>query len=157
MARMTPRVDPREIMSGKDGRLFVEFNGENVPFAEAVNFTLTENVAEVTQQFSGDIQMKHIPTSVDYTLTITEALIRDDIILLPMMDHIKQGLFPYFNFQIVLYKPGGQEQRTICNNCVPAGNFTMQNVTPGEMIQRELNFALNDLPEVISTLTSIYM
>ena len=72
----------------------------------------------------------------------------------PLLAAIKEGKIPVYNFQGVAYKPDGQEQRIAFNNAVPNGSFGLQNLTPGEVIEREQSFALNSIPEFLSALAS---
>ena len=68
-----------------------------------------------------------------------------------------QGRLPVYNFQGVAYKPDGQEQRISFNNAVPNGTFGLMTLTPGEVIEREHSFALNDIPKFISSIASTYL
>lgn len=150
-------LDMREVMSGADGVLFVEHDGKNICLAELASFSVTMNVNGVQRQPVGSTQNMTKPVSFDCTLTITEMTIRDDVFMKPLLDSIKSGVFPVFNFQTRITKADGQEQRIALNNCVPSGNFSLLNVTPGEIIEREMNFAVNSIPEYLSHLTSTYL
>lgn len=154
---MKQTLDTREIMTGTDGCLFFEKDGVNVPMLELANFAVNMEVAATQRQFVGDPVNKSIPTGVSFTLSITESVVRDDLIMTDLLDSIKNGKFPVFNFQGKTEKPDGQEQRIAFNNAVPSGNFGIMNVTPGELIDREMNFALNTVPEYISALAATYM
>jgi hypothetical protein len=98
-----------------------------------------------------------IPTGVTFDLTYTEMVIRDDLIMQPLLKAIQKGQIPTYNFQGVAYKPDGQEQRLAFNNCVPNGTFGLQNLTPGEVIEREQSFAINSIPAFLSAIASTYM
>ena len=50
-----------------------------------------------------------------------------------------------------------QEQRLAFNNAVPNGSFGLQSRTPGEVIEWEQSFALNAIPQFISSLVSTYL
>lgn len=150
-------LNTTELMSGKDGRLLVELGGKNIFLAEVANFATNMNVSSVQRQPVGSINIKTIPTGVDFSLAFTEMVVRDDVIMEPMLAAIKEGWFPVFHFQGVMFKPDGQEERIAYNNCVPNGTFGLQNLTPGEVIEREQNWAINDIPEVISSIASTYL
>lgn len=150
-------LDTRELMTGKDGRLFVEFNGTNIFLAEINTYSVTMNVNTTEKQPVGSILVHRIPTGVTFDLTFTEMVVRDDLIMEPLLAAIQNGQIPSYNFQGVAEKPDGQEQRIAFNNAVPNGSFGLQNLTPGEVIEREQSFALNQIPKFIQSLVSTYM
>lgn len=150
-------LNTTELMTGKDGRLFVEFNGTNVFLAEINTYSVNMNVNTAEKQPVGSILVHRIPTGVTFDLTYTEMVIRDDLIMEPLLEAIQNGQLPVYNFQGVAYKPDGQEQRIAFNNAVPNGTFGLQTLTPGEVIEREQSFALNQIPEFISSLASTYL
>lgn len=150
-------LNTTELMTGKDGRLFVEFNGTNVFLAEINTYSVNMNVNTAEKQPVGSILVHRIPTGVTFDLTYTEMVIRDDLIMEPLLEAIHNGVIPVYNFQGVAYKPDGQEQRIAFNNAVPNGTFGLQNLTPGEVIEREQSFALNSIPQFISSLASTYL
>ena len=154
---MNNTLNTTELMTGKDGRLFVEFNGKNVFLAEINTFAVNMNVNTTEKQPVGSILVHRIPTGVTFDLTYTEMVIRDDLVMEPLLAAIKEGKIPVYNFQGVTEKPDGQEQRLAFNNAVPNGTFGLQSLTPGEVIEREHSFALNSIPEFISALASTYL
>lgn len=150
-------LNTTELMTGKDGRLFVEFNGKNVFLAEINTFAVNMNVNTTEKQPVGSILVHRVPTGVTFDLTYTEMVVRDDLIMEPLLAAIQKGQIPTYNFQGVATKPDGQEQRIALNNAVPNGTFGLQTLTPGEVIEREHSFALNSIPEFISSLASTYL
>lgn len=150
-------LNTTELMTGKDGRLFVEFNGKNTFLAEINTYSVNMNVNTVEKQPVGDILVHRIPTGVTFDLTFTEMVIRDDVIMEPLMEAVQNGQIPVYNFQGAAYKPDGQEQRLAFNDAVPNGTFGLQSLTPGEVIEREQSFALNSIPKFISALASTYL
>ena len=150
-------LNTTELMTGKDGRLFVEFNGRNVFLAEINTFAVNMNVNTTETQPVGSILVHRVPTGVTFDLTYTEMVVRDDLIMEPLLAAIQQGTIPVYNFQGVTEKPDGQEQRLAFNNAVPNGTFGLQTLTPGEIVQREQSFALNAIPQFISSLASTYL
>lgn len=155
--RKNNTLDTRELMTGKDGRLFVEVDGVNVFLAEINTYSVTMNVNVAEKQPVGSIVVHRVPTGVTFDLTFTEMVIRDDLILQPLLDTIQQGNLPSYNFQGVAIKPDGQEQRLRFDGAVPNGSFGLQSLTPGEVIEREQSFALNKIPQFISTLAATYL
>lgn len=150
-------LNTTELMTGKDGRLFVEFNGTNTFLAEINTYSVNMNVNTAEKQPVGSILVHRIPTGVTFDLTYTEMVVRDDLIMEPLLEAIQAGQLPVYNFQGVAYKPDGQEQRIAFNNAVPNGTFGLQNLTPGEVIEREQSFALNSIPSFISAIASTYL
>ena len=75
----------------------------------------------------------------------------------PLLESIKNGKVPVYNFQGALEKPDGREQRFGFNNAVPKGTFGIMNVTPGEVVKREHAFALNSIPDFMKKLSSTYL
>lgn len=150
-------LNTTELMTGKDGRLFVEVNGKNVFLAEINTFAVNMNVNTTETQPVGSILVHRVPTGVTFDLTYTEMVVRDDLIMEPLLAAIQQGTIPVYNFQGVTEKPDGQEQRIAFNNAVPNGTFGLQSLTPGEIVQREHSFALNSIPQFISSLASTYL
>lgn len=150
-------LNTAELMTGIDGCLSVEVNGKNVPLLEVANYSVVMNFNTVDKQYVGDPLVKRVPTGVSIDLTFTESVVRDDIFMVPILEALRNGKIPIYNFQGVMFKPDGQEERLGLNNCVPNGNFSLQNLTPGEVIERESSFALNEIPQVISSLVSTYL
>lgn len=157
MAKQNNTLNTTELMTGKDGRLFVEFNGTNYFLAEINTYSVNMNVNTTEKQPVGSILVSRIPTGVTFDLSYTEMVIRDDLIMKPLLEAINNGQLPTYNFQGVAYKPDGQEQRLAFNNAVPNGTFGLQSLTPGEVIEREQSFALNSIPQFISDLVSTYL
>lgn len=150
-------LNTQELMKGTDGCLFVEYEGNQVPLLEVENYSVTMNFAAAQKQFVGNPVVQSIPTGVSFALNITECTVRDEPIVLVILDNLKRGKFPVFNFQSKLEKPDGQEQRFGLNNAVPSGEFGLQNVTPGEICSRPMSFALNSIPDCISSIKSTYL
>ena len=150
-------LNSTELMTGKDGRMFVEVKGKNVLLAEINTFAVNMNVNTTEIQPVGSIVVHRVPTGVTFDLTYTEMVVRDDVIMEPLMEAIQKGTIPVYNFQGVTTKPDGQEQRISFNNAVPNGTFGLQSLTPGEIVQREHSFALNEVPRFISYLASTYL
>lgn len=150
-------LNTTELMTGKDGRLFVEFDGKNVFLAEVNTFSVTMDVSTVEKQPVGAINISTIPTGVKFNLSYTEMVIRDDVIMEPLLDAIHNGQLPVYHFQGVAYKPDGQEQRLAFNNAVPSGTFGIMTLTPGEVVEREQTFALNSIPKFIKSIASTFL
>lgn len=154
---MNNTLNTTELMTGKDGRLFVEVDGVMVFLAEVDSFAVNMTVNTTQVQPVGSIVVSDVPTGVAFELSYTEMVIRDDIEAAPLLKAIKSGKVPVYNFQGATEKPDGQEQRIAFNNVVPKGTFGILNVTPGEVVKREHAYAINSVPEYISEIASTYL
>lgn len=154
---MAKTLNTQELMKGTDGLMFVEFEGANIPLLEVENFAVNMNFSAVDKQYVGNPVIQSVPTGVAFTLAFTESVVRDEPIINVILASLKRGKFPVFNFQGKLEKPDGQEQRYAFNNAVPNGTFGLMNVTPGEIVSREQNYTLNEVPDIISSIASTYL
>lgn len=143
-------LDTRKLITGKDGQLFVEHpeTGDMIFLAEVNNFNVAMNVSNTDYQPVGSILIFGVQTGVSFTLTFTEALIREDVTMKPILDMIQSGVTPNYTFQGTLKRQyDGEETRQILRNCIPDGTFNLMNVTPGEVLQRETSWRINSFPE----------
>lgn len=147
-------LDTRKLMTGKDGKLFVEIGGVNTFLAEVDTFTVQMNTTNTDYQPVGSILSFAVPTGVSFTLTLTEAVVRDDLIMEPLINSIREGKVPTYNFQGVNERYDGAEQRIVFNNATPDGTIDLMNLTPGEILKRNMNFRLNEIPQYLKSLVS---
>ena len=151
-------LDTTELMTGKDGKLFVEVNGVNTFLAEINEFKVAMNVNTAEYQGVGSILVGTVPTGVTFDLTYTEAVIRDDVIMAPLLNAIQNGYLPVYNFQGVNTKPdGSSEGRIAFNNAVPNGTIDLMNLAPGDVIKRANSFRLNSIPKMISEMAAKHL
>lgn len=150
-------LNTAELMTGKDGYLMVEINGVNVPLLEVETYSVVMNFNVAEKQFVGNPVVNRIPSGVSFDLTFTEAVVRDDTFIEPILEDLKNGKFPNYSFQGVCEKPDGQEQRIAYNSVVPNGSISLQNLTPGEVISREQAWAINEVPKMLKSLASTYL
>ena len=151
-------LDTTELMTGKDGKLFVEVNGVNTFLAEINEFKVAMNVNTAEYQGVGSILVGTVPTGVTFDLTYTEAVIRDDVIMALLLNAIQNGYLPVYNFQGVNTKPdGSSEGRIAFNNAVPNGTIDLMNLTPGDVIKRANSFRLNSIPKMISEMAAKHL
>lgn len=145
-------LDTRKLMTGKDGRVFVEIDGEQTFLAEVDQYTVNMNVTNVDAQPVGSIVQYAVNTGVAFTISFSEMVVRDDLIMYPLIEAIRAGKMPTFNFQGGSERWDGQEQRMTFRNCTPDGEFNLLNLTPGEIIKRTQNYRINSVPEWIKKL-----
>ena len=78
---MNNTLNTTELMTGKDGRLFVQAGDVNVFLAEINTYSVVMNVNTAEKQPVGSILVHRIPTGVTFDLTFTDMVIRDDLIM----------------------------------------------------------------------------
>lgn len=148
---MPDALDLRKVISGKDARLFCTYKGKTVQLAEASSFVAALNPTNADVQPMGSALIGAVTTGYTITLTITEYVVRDDAMVVPILEAIKKGEPVMFDFQGVLDRTAidGQESRQSFRNCVPDGTIGLMNATPGEVCTRESSFRGNAMPEII--------
>ena len=146
-------LDTRKLMSGKDARVFMELDGVQYFFSEVESFNLVMNVTNTDVQPIGSILQFAVGTGVNYYVTLSEMVVRDELTMMPIQNAIRAGKIPTFTFQAGAERWDGQEQRAVIRNCTPDGSIDLLNLVPGEIIKRNMSFRVNDIPEWIKTLT----
>lgn len=146
-------LDPRKVMTGHDGMLFITVGGVSQPLLNVDTFQAQMNFTNVNFQVIGDLVEYSVLSGVKTTLTFTEAVVTDEFMLKPILDGLKKGIKPVFDFRGDLDRPyDGQAEQVVYENCVPDGTFDIQNLTPGEVIKRSSSFVSNSLPAMIKDL-----
>jgi hypothetical protein len=93
-------LDPRNILRGNDGELY---DGEGNFLAEVNEWQAQYNVTNTDFQPGGKKLVWAVPVSYTVTLTFTEVIIRDAILLKKLADGLRDGVpDPEFNFMGVL-------------------------------------------------------
>ena len=143
-------LDTTKLITGKDGQLFVtQKDGTQLFLAEVDTFTAQLSQNNVDYQPVGSALVYAVPTGYTVTLTLTEAVVRDDVMIERFLDDIKQGYVPTFDFQGKLRRRDGQSSRHIYKNCLPDGTIDLMNLTPGDIIKRNWSFRVNAIPEYL--------
>ena len=145
-------LDTRKLMTGKDGRLFIEVDGNQIFLAEVDQFTVNMSATNVDAQPVGSILVYAVNSGVTFSLSMSEMVVRDDVIMEPLIEAVRKGKMPTWNFQGGAERWDGQEQRMTFRNCTPDGEFTLLNLTPGEIIKRNMSFRINSIPEWLKKL-----
>lgn len=142
-------LDVRKLISGKDGQLFVSTKrGTNIFLAEVDAFQTQISPSNTDYQPVGSALSYAVNTGYSVTLTLTEAVVRDDVMLEELIVDLGKGYFPTFDFQGKMRRRDGQTERVVYRNCVPDGSIDLQNLTPGEIIKRAWSFRVNATPEL---------
>jgi len=143
-------LDVRKLISGKDGQLFVTSRaGVNIFLAEVDTFQTQLSPANTDYQPVGSALTFAVNTGYSMTLTLTEAVIRDDVMLEELIGDIQRGYFPGYDFVGKLRRRDGQAQRIVYRWCVPDGTVDLQNLAPGDIIKRDWSFRVNASPEIL--------
>lgn len=143
-------LDVRRLITGKDGQLFVTTRaGTNIFLAEVDTFQAQLSPANTDYQPVGSPLIYSVNTGYSLTLTFTEAVVRDDVMIEELIDDLHQGYFPSFDFQGKMRRRDGSAERIVYRNCVPDGNIDLQNLTPGEIIKRQWSFRVNATVEIL--------
>lgn len=149
-------LDVRKLISGKDGQLFVTTKaGTNIFLAECDTFQAQISPTNTDYQPVGSSLVAAVNTGYSITLTFTEAVVRDDVMLGELISDLQQGYFPSFDFQGKLRRRDGQAERVVYRNCVPDGSIDLQNLTPGEIIKRAWSFRVNSPIEMLEKFTTV--
>lgn len=143
-------LDVRKLITGKDGQLFVTTRaGTNIFLAEVNTFQAQLNPANTDYQPVGSALVYAVNTGYTITLTLTESVVRDDVMLEELISDLRKGYFPTFDFQGKMRRRDGQSERIVYRNCVPDGTIDLQNLNPGEIISRAWSFRVNASPELL--------
>ena len=150
-------LDVRQIISGKDGQLFVttRTSGQNIFLAECNTFQAQLSPANTDYQPVGSALIFSVNTGYSITLTLSETVIRDDVLLGELIGDIQQGYFPGFDFVGKLRRRDGQEERIVYRFCIPDGSVDLQNLSPGELVTRDWSFRVNASPEMLAKFEGI--
>ena len=145
-------LDVRKLISGKDGRLFVTTKrGTNIFLAEVDTFQTQISPVNTDYQPVGSALIYAVNTGYSVKLTLTEAVIRDDVMLDELISDLQNGYFPSFDFQGKMRRRDGQSERMVYRNCVPDGTVDLQNLNPGDIIKRSWSFRVNATPEMLES------
>lgn len=143
------QIDVRKVLTGKDGQLYVTINGVQYFLSESNEFSSQLSVNNTDYQPTGSALVYAVNTGYTITLTLTETVIRDDTMLLALMEGMKNGRLPWFDFQTKLRGYDGTYQRLVFANCTPDGTVDLVNIKPGEIISRPWSFRCNATPELL--------
>jgi len=144
-------LDVRNLITGKDGQLFVTTrSGVNIFLAEVDTFQAQLVPANTDYQPVGSALRYSVNTGYHITLSFTEAVVRDDVLLEELIDDIRNGWFPDFDFQGKMRRRDGRTQRIVYRSCVPDGTIDLQNLNPGEIVKRQWSFRVNSTPEMLA-------
>lgn len=143
MAKVT--IDPRLILTGKEGELY---DGDGNFLAMVNSFQAQVNITNTDYQPAGSALTVAIFTSYTVTLTFTETVIKDAVLLKKLIDAIRNGQQLEATFQGKITGHDGTVSRQVFRACVPDGAIDLMNVQPGDVITRAWNWRCNEPPEL---------
>lgn len=144
-------LDVTNLITGKDGQLFITTSDNKQQFlAEVDTFQAQLSVSNTDYQPIGSPLSMAVNTGFSITLTFSEAVVRDDVLMKKVFDDLTAGFMPVFDFQGKLRRRDGQEHRQVFRSCVPDGTVDLMNITPGDIVKRQWSFRVNAMPEMIS-------
>ena len=146
-------LDPRKVMTGHDGKLYITVKKKSYFMANVDTFQSQLNFSNTDFQPIGDLMQYAIPIGVSCNLSFTEAVISDELIIEPILKALKEGYVPTFDFRGRLDRIYDSKCEEITYGwCVPDGAFDLQNITPGEVLKRPSSFRVNKIPELLKKL-----
>ena len=153
---MADQLDLRKLVTGNDGKVFATWEGNTTLLAEANNFVAALNFTNEDVQPIGSMLNGAVPTSCTVTISLKTYVVRDDVLLEPIIDAMRRGARISYDFQGVLNRTtlDGQESRQIFRDCVPDGTFSLLSLEPGKTVTQESSFRGNALPEIIKAFTA---
>lgn len=147
--------DARKVVTGKDGQLFVTVPGAQIFLAEVDDFKTQLAFKDTDYQPIGSGMTYKINTGWSVSLTLSETVIRDDLMIDTLISAIMKGYVPTYDFQGKITRPyDGQTSRQVYRSCLPTSNIDLMNITPGQIIKRAWSFAVNATPEILSAFRS---
>lgn len=142
------QLDVRNITTGKNGEIFVSTPKGNVSLGECEAFLAQMNFTNVDYQPIGSNMVYAVDTGQSVTLTMTEVVIRDDLMLKPLYEAMEKGYVPEYTFRGQLERRDGGREAQIFRNCIPDGSVDLLNIVPGETTKRPWAFRCNSTPEL---------
>jgi len=154
---MDKMLDPRHVMTGKDGQVFITLSdGTQLFLAEVDTFEAQLNIQNTDLQPVGSMQVFAVPQSFTVSLSMSEVVVREDVILKPLYDALRNGYVPYFEICGKLKRPAdGKYDRQVFRNCLPDGQINLMSIQPGEIVKRPWQFRVNAMPELMEYLPTI--
>lgn len=142
----------KNIMTGKDGKLLITIDGDSQELLEIDTYSVKANYTNLDYQPVGSYQKFGVPSDVSYNLTFTEAVVRDDLIMAPLLAAAATGTNISFSFRASAQRPDGTLQNLVLEDCIPDGEFDLMTLTPGEVIKRNHSYRINSAPAWMDSL-----
>lgn len=146
-------ADARNVVSGKDGQIFATTSkGKQVLLGEVTDFQATIHVSNKEYQPIGSALSFAVNTGYSMELTMNEVVVRDDVLMMELLNEVSLGYMPSFDFQGKIARRDGSAHRQVFRNCIPDKSVDLLNITPGDIMDRKWTFRVNAAPELIEGL-----
>ena len=143
-------LDVRNLITGKDGQVFITTSSGNQIFlAELDDFTAQLNVSNIDVQPVGSALTFAVPSGYTVAVNFTEMVVRDDVMLKEIFDDLQKGYFPSWDIQGKLSRRDGQVSRQVFRNCMLDGSLDLMSIKPGEVVKRAVSLRCNAIPELM--------
>ena len=150
-------LDVRKILTGKDGQLYVTPPNSSTPMflGEVDTFQVQLTFNNTDHQPVGSNLVFSINTGYSMVLTMSEVVVRDDVMLDPLITALRKGFVPFYDFRGKLTRRiDGALQQQVWRNCLPEGTVDLMNVAPGSIVKRPWSFRVNSTPELLDMFES---
>lgn len=150
-------LDVRKILTGKDGQLYVTPPDKSSPIflGEVDTFQVQATFNNTDHQPVGSNLVYAINTGYSMVLTMTEVVIRDDVMLDTLIKALQNGYVPFFDFRGKLTRQiDGALQQQVFRNCLPEGTVDLMSISPGSIVKRPWSFRVNAAPELLDKFKS---
>lgn len=145
-------VDWRKIRTGKNGQFFVDIGDNRYFLGECDTFRIYTTNNNTDYQPVGSDIVYAIPTGHTVGVTMTETVIRDDLIISDYLAALNSDKYPEYGFVGKLNGADGTTSQIRVTCCVPDGDTDLINITPGEIVKRAWTFRGNANPDVLEKL-----
>ena len=144
--------DTRRVFSGKDTLVLDASTGEIL--ATATQFQAQVSFNNTQYQPLGSANSTEHITGFSVTIALTQAVICDDRFIRGVFEFFESHRHsPIFNISSVIFGYDGSQSRMVFLDCVPSSNWDLHNFSVGDLVNRQLNFHVNQPPILQSALT----
>jgi len=144
---MPQPVNPGLLIAGFRGRMYM-YDGS--VWGSCTGWEVTMNWTSTDEHPLGTIVPMAVTQSVTFELTVSELTI-DDNVPASMLRGIQDPMMPYiptYRFIGEIRRPDGETATYTFDKCVPDGSNRLANATPGESMNREYTFRINNPPDL---------
>jgi len=132
--------------TGKDGG-FYTYDGELIATVDTFTSNITFNNAAYS--VLGHALELEAPNTFKVALTMSQVVIESDQFIEDLFEYMKTGIMPDWSFKGTLHGRDENEMETVIyKKCIPSGQIDIQNITTGEVVKRNWNFAVNEIPSL---------
>ena len=133
-------TDARHARSSKDAMLY-DTNGK--PLAQIASFGTKSNHNNHKYAVVGCGRELEVPGTVAVTLQITEIVVMDGVLFSAVLNSIANGMCEPLIFSGVIKGNNGSQERVVYRECILSGESDIQNVSTGDVLQRNFNLHCN--------------